>query len=142
MAASYQIEQVCSEIEASGYDMSILAQKLSRFTYRSEKHDNVYPPEIMEIHGAGDCDDYALYCCEVMRRIGIEAYYVAIRNKQMGHAVCSFRKQGEPWYHIGNWGLSCCGFDSIETMASNIYHDWNILIKRDRTFGLLQCIVR
>lgn len=111
------------------------------FEYEQDKVDFVYDPAIFWILRKGDCDDYALYCCEIFKQLGITSYFVSIRNRKEGHAICVYLRSNGSLSIISNWSISnpfdsLIEYETIEQVASTVYNNWNQLIIRDDFFKL------
>ena len=61
-------------------------------------------PEQTHALRKGDCEDWALYACHVLRRSGLNARVFAAFDRDEGHASCLVPWSGE-WVRLGTRGL-------------------------------------
>lgn len=81
-------------------------------------------PEEFLARGAGDCEDYALFSEEVLRRQGREVFVLSLYGPEgYAHTVCVFQENGR--YHVLNQDrVIRYGARNLEELAGDLCRDW------------------
>lgn len=81
-------------------------------------------PEQFTHSGKGDCEDFAIFAREVLRRNGIPAFLLSVYGKKYAHTVCVFQRDGK-YQYIDGTKLVKSGSGDLQSLLSEIYPNWN-----------------
>ena len=80
-------------------------------------------PEELFIARRGDCEDFALFAQELLKRNGIPSFLMSIYGKGVGHTVCVFKENGK--YHvIDGVRVARYGSKTLQELSSEINPFW------------------
>lgn len=80
-------------------------------------------PEELLTSRQGDCEDFALFAHEVLKKQGIPSFLLNVYGNRFGHTVCVFKKDGR--YHVIDGTKSAIyNTTDLKEVFSRIYPFW------------------
>ncbi len=94
----------------------------------------------------GDCEDFAAFAYEMLKRNGVKAFVFTVHGNGYGHAVCVFAENGR-YNVINGTEVLRLGATDLREVATEIYPFWdhaNVLIRAGgvSSFKVLRRIAR
>lgn len=120
-------------------------QKFMRKHLRYQTDQDIYgqadywqEPEEMLRNGVGDCEDFALFAQEMLRRMGYNAFLLSLYWEDNAHTIVVF-EQGAEWGYFDLDKLKFCKATSLAALADKLGHRWLYLgmMRKEGTLGLI-----
>lgn len=87
------------------------------------REDYWQSPEELFLTRRGDCEDFALFAHELLKRNGIPSFLLSLYGKGLGHTVCIFKENGR-YRAIDEVRLLRYGSPDLLKLFSEIYPFW------------------
>ncbi len=90
------------------------------------KDEHWQTPEEMLSNKKGDCEDYALFAQEILKRMGYRTLILSVYWNRDAHTVVAFESEGR-WNLFNLSELREIKADSLQMLANAVERDWSYL---------------
>lgn len=81
-------------------------------------------PEQFVHSGKGDCEDFAIFAREILRRNGVPSFLLSVYGKKYAHTICVFEKNGK-YQYINGTKLVTANTTDLKALLTEIYPNWS-----------------